>query len=114
MRFIASSVTGYFACQYARLAGLRVIAVADIERHAERLKEAGVEHIVDRHNSEAAIAKIKHLTQGHLLYALDCIGARTATLAMQCLAQDQPSWLVGLTGLPKTATGQVTLCEVVS
>ena len=39
---VASCVTGYFACQFARLAGLRVIAVACERKHGQRLRAIGV------------------------------------------------------------------------
>jgi hypothetical protein len=38
----ASSVTGFFAAQFARAAGMRVIAVADYNKHGQRLMTIGV------------------------------------------------------------------------
>jgi NADPH:quinone reductase-like Zn-dependent oxidoreductase len=38
----ASSVTGSFAAQFAKAAGMRVIAVADHSRHGQRLMTIGV------------------------------------------------------------------------
>lgn len=108
----ASSTTGFFAAQFARLAGMRVIAVADVSRHGERLRAIGVEHVVDRRDPVAAVAEIRKLTDGRLKYALDCISRDTATLAEQALDESQDTWLVGLSGLPKVARGKTQLREV--
>ncbi|KAL8290442.1 hypothetical protein RQP46_002700 [Phenoliferia psychrophenolica] len=109
---VGSSVTGFFAAQFARLAGLRVIAVADISRHGERLRSAGVEHVVDRNDPAAAVATIRRLTEGKLRFALDCISRETATFSQEALGDDRDSWLVGLSGLPKVARPRTQLREV--
>lgn len=108
-----STVTGYLAAQLARLAGLRVIAVADTSRHEARLKAVGVEHVVDRADTEAAIAEIRRITEGTARYAIDCIGSKTAAAAIDALSLDSEVFIVGLSGLPKEARARVRLCELV-
>ncbi|GAA5933161.1 zinc-binding alcohol dehydrogenase family protein [Sporobolomyces koalae] len=97
----ASCVTGYFACQFARIAGLRVIAVACEKKHGERLQAIGVDHVVDRHDPVQAIAEVRALTGDSLKLALDCVGAQTAAYAQEALSSTGESWIVGLSGLPK-------------
>ncbi|GAA5968803.1 hypothetical protein JCM3765_001270 [Sporobolomyces pararoseus] len=97
----ASCVTGYFAAQFARLAGLKVIAVVCERKHGDRLRNIGVEHIVDRHDPILAISQIRSITSNELKYAIDCVGSETAGFAQNALRSEGASWLVGLSGLPK-------------
>ncbi|GAA5990145.1 hypothetical protein JCM10908_005842 [Rhodotorula pacifica] len=100
----ASTVTGFFAAQFASLMGVRVIAVACEEKHGDRLRAIGVDHVVDRHDPLRAIAEIRRLTDNNLKYAIDCVGSSTAAYATQALREESKgkSWIVGLSGLPKT------------
>lgn len=68
---------------------------------------------MDRHDPVAAVVSIRRLTGGNLRYALDCISRETSTHAMEALSEDQDSWLVGLSGLPKVARSRTQLREVV-
>ncbi|KAI5480647.1 oxidoreductase [Pseudohyphozyma bogoriensis] len=108
-----SSTTGYLASQFAKLGGLKVVAVADVAKYGQRLKEVGVDVVVDRKDPVAAVEEVRKLTEGKLKYAVDCIGKETATLALSALDPEQDSILVGLSGLPKIATpGKIQLLEV--
>ncbi|KZT41733.1 oxidoreductase [Sistotremastrum suecicum HHB10207 ss-3] len=101
------TVSGHFAAQFARLAGLKVIAVANATKHSSRLKAVGVDHVIDRLNPEEAVVEIRRLTNGDLLYAVDCVGSKTAAFAIQCLDTTSSSQIVGLSGLPKTVPPNV-------
>ncbi|KAM0748093.1 GroES-like protein [Meredithblackwellia eburnea MCA 4105] len=106
------SSTGFIATQLARLAGLRVVAVANKARNLERLKSIGVEEVVDSTEEDAAVAEVRRITDGKLRFALDCISRETATRAMESLCFDQPCELVGLSGLPKIPRSNVAVREV--
>lgn len=97
----ASCVTGFFAAQFARLAGLKVIAVVCEKKHGDRLRKIGVEHVVDRHDPISAISQIRSITSDKLKFAIDCVGSETAGFAQRGLRSEGESWLVGLSGLPK-------------
>lgn len=97
------------ALQLGKLAGLRVICVADVAKHGARLYRLGADIIVDRFDNARAVEIIKSVTEGELRFALDAVGKETAGHLQQCLKPQQGtlySHLVGLTGLPKqTASG---------
>ncbi|OKO96443.1 hypothetical protein PENSUB_10618 [Penicillium subrubescens] len=85
----------------AKLAGLRVICVADAARHGAKLLESGADLIVDRHDTNRAVEIIRGITGGKLRYAIDIVGKETATLLEKTLDPSGHSHLLGLTGLPK-------------
>lgn len=87
--------------QLAKLAGLRVICVADAARHGAKLVQAGADVLVDRHDTDRAIEIIRGVTEGKLRYAIDIVGKDTATLLQKALDPSGHSHLLGLTGLPK-------------
>ena len=92
------------ALQLAKLAGLRVIVVADIVRNGARLVEMGADVLVDRHDTDRAIQIIRSVTKGNLRFALDTVGKETASRlqeALQKLEGGTEAQLVGLTGVPK-------------
>jgi NADPH:quinone reductase-like Zn-dependent oxidoreductase len=112
---------------------MRVIAVADHNRHSKRLTTIGVgewgppffiafrslqrdplERIIDRACPEAAVAEIRRLTNGSLRYAIDCVGKHTAKYAIESLDDSRQTYIVGLTGLPKEVPNNVQLCTVAS
>jgi NADPH:quinone reductase-like Zn-dependent oxidoreductase len=97
------------ALQLAKLAGLRVIAVADLVRHGARLSQLGADLLVDRQDSSRAVEIIRGVTHGQLRFALDAVGKETAEFLQQALRQKDElrSHLVGLTGLPKEAAAGV-------
>lgn len=102
----ASSNTGLMAIQLAKLAGLRVICVADLVRHGARLNRLGADVLVDRQDSSRAVEVIRSVTGGQLRFAFDTVGKETAGHLQQTLT-GQPeitqAHLVGLTGLPKSS-----------
>jgi len=97
----ASTTTGLITLQLAKLAGLRVICVADVARHGTKLLQLGADLLVDRQNTERAVEIIRGVTDGKLRYAIDIVGKETATLLERTLEKSGQSHLLGLTGLPK-------------
>lgn len=89
------------ALQLAKLAGLRVICVADIARHGAKLLESGADLLVDRHDTDRAVEIIRGVTGGKLRYAIDIVGKDTATILEKTLDPLGNAHLLGLTGLPK-------------
>lgn len=89
------------ALQLAKLAGLRVICVADAARYGSKLLATGADVLVDRQNPERAVDVIRGVTDGKLRYAIDIVGKDTATLLQMALSTTGPAHLLGLTGLPK-------------
>lgn len=99
----ASSATGVVALQLAKLSGLRTIAIVDVAKYGEKLLAAGAELLVDRLDTERAIAVVRGVTNGRLRFAFDTVGRETADYLQRALGIES-SHLIGLTGLPKTAT----------
>lgn len=97
----ASTTTGLVALQLAKLAGLRVICVADVARHGAKLLESGADLLVDRHDTDRAVEIIRGVTGGKLRYAIDIVGKDTATILEKTLDPSGNAHLLGLTGLPK-------------
>jgi NADPH:quinone reductase-like Zn-dependent oxidoreductase len=97
----ASTTTGLVTLQLAKLAGLRVICVADAARHGAKLLESGADLLVDRHDTQRAVEIIRGVTGGKLRYAIDIVGKDTAALLEKTLDPSGRSHLLGLTGLPK-------------
>ena len=92
------------ALQLAKLAGLRVICVADVVKHGSRLVDLGADVLVDRQDPLRAVEIIRSVTKGQLRFALDTVGKETATQLQESLQKskgDRQAHLVGLTGLPK-------------
>lgn len=97
--------------QLAKLFKLRVICVADIERHGAKLLDAGADLLIDRKDPERAIQIIRGVTKGKLRFALDIVGKDTATILQGALQQNdesEPSHLLGVTGLPQTRSPNIT------
>ncbi|PYI18923.1 oxidoreductase [Aspergillus japonicus CBS 114.51] len=102
----ASTTTGMITLQLAKLAGLKVICVADVARHGARLHALGADVLVDRHDPARAVEIIRGVTGGKLRYAVDIVGRETATLLQGVLDETvredgSHAHLLGLTGLPK-------------
>ncbi|KAJ5731940.1 Polyketide synthase enoylreductase [Penicillium malachiteum] len=97
----ASTTTGLVALQLAKLAGLRVICVADVARHGAKLLQSGADLLVDRRDTERAVEIIRGVTGGKLRYAIDIVGKETAMLLERTLDPPNNAHLLGLTGLPK-------------
>ncbi|OJJ82365.1 zinc-binding alcohol dehydrogenase family protein [Aspergillus glaucus CBS 516.65] len=97
----ASTTTGFITLQLAKLAGLRVICVADVARHGAKLLELGADLLVDRQDPERAVQIIQGVTNNNLRYAIDIVGRETATLLQRTLANSERAHLLGYAGLPK-------------
>lgn len=97
----ASTTTGLVTLQLAKLAGLRVICVADAARYGSKLIASGADALVDRQNPDRAVDVIRGMTDGKLRYAVDIVGRDTATLLQKTLDLTSRAHLLGLTGLPK-------------
>ncbi|KAI9711596.1 MAG: hypothetical protein M1812_007118 [Candelaria pacifica] len=102
----ASSVAGYIALQLAKIAGLRVICVADICKHGARLVDAKADVLVHRKDTESAVSIIREITRGKLRFGLDTAGAESAGLlqsAMKVPTDGSPAkaHLIGLAATPK-------------
>ncbi|KAJ5604624.1 Polyketide synthase enoylreductase [Penicillium lagena] len=97
----ASTTTGLVTLQLAKLAGLRVICIADAARYGSKLLAAGADVLVDRQNPDRAVDIIRGVTDGKLRYAVDIVGRDTATLLEKTLDLTGRAHLLGLTGLPK-------------
>ncbi|EED21379.1 oxidoreductase, zinc-binding dehydrogenase family, putative [Talaromyces stipitatus ATCC 10500] len=104
----ASTTTGYIALQLAKLCGLKVICIADIARHGQRLHALGADILVDRHDTNRAVDIIRGVTNGQLRFGIDIVGRDTATILEKALSQphkeggnEPQSHLLGLTGSPK-------------
>lgn len=95
--------------QLAKLVGLRTICIADIAKHGERLAGAGADVLVDRLDTDRAVAVIRGVTRGKLRFALDTVGKSTAEILQSTLGTDpsNKSHLVGLTGLPKASSPDI-------
>lgn len=103
------------ALQLGKLAGLRIICVADVAKHGARLYRLGADILIDRFDSARAVEIIQSVTEGKLRFALDAVGKETAGHLQQCLkSQDGTSYahLVGLTGLPKQTASGIKLHQV--
>ncbi|KAL1623426.1 hypothetical protein SLS54_004415 [Diplodia seriata] len=100
-----SSTTGLFALQLAKLAGLRVIAVADVAKNGKRLIDFGADMLVDRYDHQRAIDVIRSITANQLRFAIDVTGKESATHLQELLhtsAAEKRAHLLGFTELPKT------------
>ncbi|OCK80020.1 GroES-like protein [Lepidopterella palustris CBS 459.81] len=104
-----SSTTGFFAAQLAKLSGLRVILVLDLQKHGARFWERGADIIVDCHDPERAVSVIRAVTGNGVRFAIDTVGKETAARLVGAfdtssggMAKEdgRRGHLVGLTGLP--------------
>ncbi|WPH01679.1 putative GroES-like superfamily, Luciferase-like domain, alcohol dehydrogenase-like protein [Acrodontium crateriforme] len=106
----ANSTTGQNALQLAKLAGLKVIAIADLAKGAGRLAELGADFTVDKYDTKRAVEIVKAVTGGKLRFGIDANGKESAELLQQTLQQGntgKSSHILGLNGLPKHALNGV-------
>lgn len=100
-----SSTSALFISEIARLAGLKIILLADFAKHGERLGEREGSILVDSHDPIRAINVVRAITKGKLRFAVDTVGKETAGHLVQMLQADaqeeRRAHLVGLTGVPK-------------
>lgn len=106
----ASSTVGFFTIQLAKRAGLRVIAIADLNKHGSRLLETGADLLVHRGNPGEAVQIIRSITAGkNLRYGIDTVGKETAQLLQNTFESDlthHTRHLVCLVGSPSSAPEQ--------
>lgn len=111
----ANTTTGQLAIQLAKLAGLRVVAIADLAKGSHRLVEIGADFQIDRHDHKRAVEVLKAVTGGKLRFGVDVVGTETASAlqdALQKSTSGPQSHLLGLTGTPKEAAPGVTIHKV--
>ncbi|CAD0085756.1 unnamed protein product [Aureobasidium mustum] len=100
-----SSTSALFISEISRLAGLRVILLADGVKHGGRLSERQGSILVDSHEPARAIKIVQSITKGKLRFAVDTVGKETAGHLVQMLQADtqegKRAHLVGLTGVPQ-------------
>ncbi|KAF2112748.1 chaperonin 10-like protein [Lophiotrema nucula] len=82
----ASTVTGQVAIQLAKWGGLRVVAVADLAKHGERLRSLGADELIDRKDLEKAAQTIHDQIRQPIRFALDAVGPETAAWCQDLLA----------------------------
>ncbi|KAI4720538.1 GroES-like protein [Aureobasidium sp. EXF-10727] len=111
-----SSTSALFISEIARLAGLRVILLADGVKHGGRLGDREGTVLVDSHDPARAIQIVRSITKGELRFAVDTVGRETAGYLVQMLQADvqggKRAHLVGLTGVPKETTDGVVFHSV--
>lgn len=106
----AGSTVGFVLVQLAKLAGLKVIAVADAIKSGSLLVDAGADVIVHRNNHEEAVRIIAGITKGkELRYGIDTVGKETSRLVQSSLHGEatRTKHIVGLVGLPKPESEEV-------
>lgn len=79
----ASTNTGLWAVQYAKLSGLRVLATCS-EKNFEAVKALGADELFD-YKDEKCGEKIKGATGGKLMYAFDCVSEGNSKDVSCCL-----------------------------
>lgn len=105
---VASTTTGMLTLQLAKMAGLRVICIADVARHGAKLLDLGADLLVDRHDPERAVQIIQGVTGNRLRYAIDIVGKETATVLQRTLENSPRAHLLGYTGLPQERLPNIT------
>lgn len=100
------STVGFVLVQLAKLAGLKVICVADAVKSGSVLVDTGVDVIVHRNDPEEAVKIIAGITKGkELRYGIDTVGKETANWVHAALHSEstRSKHIVGLVGLPKVS-----------
>ncbi|CAK7897337.1 hypothetical protein CAAN1_03S07668 [[Candida] anglica] len=112
-----ATVVGIYTIQLAKIAGLRVIAVASLQ-HQQYLQDLGADVVIDRHLSATEIA---NLVQERVDYGVDCVSKETSSVVLDILSQranasgasTTPPLFAGIVGLPKEFPTNVEFREVV-
>ncbi|CEI59993.1 hypothetical protein FVEN_g8202 [Fusarium venenatum] len=78
MIYGASSVTAQIAIQLSKLAGLKVVGVANLEKHRQLLESLGTDILIDREDLAAASQEVNQLLPGRLRFAIDTVGSSSA------------------------------------
>jgi len=103
------STVGFLLVQLAKMAGLKIICIADAIKNGSMLVDAGADVLIHRRDHEEATDIIKAVTKGkQLRYGIDTVSKETATLLQNTLQVNESNGrkhLVGLVGLPKHSPG---------
>lgn len=87
--YAASTATGIFAVQFAKLSGLSVIATAS-PHNFDYLRSLGADMVFD-YKSETCPEDIKEYTENKLRYTMDCTSTGTETCAF-AMSDNQPGF----------------------
>ncbi|PTB75014.1 hypothetical protein M440DRAFT_1402580, partial [Trichoderma longibrachiatum ATCC 18648] len=83
----ASTIAGQIVIQLAKLGGLKVVGVADLDNHKQLLQSLGTDVLVDCSDLDEAKRDVKRLTPGSLRFAIDTVGPESAEWCQQVLAE---------------------------
>ncbi|EHK18587.1 uncharacterized protein TRIVIDRAFT_172793 [Trichoderma virens Gv29-8] len=83
----ASTVTGQIVIQLAKIGGLKVVGVADLNKHRQLLESLGTDVLIERSDLDQAKLDIRRLIPGSLRFAIDTVGPETAAWCQQVLAE---------------------------
>ncbi|PTB63194.1 GroES-like protein [Trichoderma citrinoviride] len=120
----ASTITGQIAIQLAKLGGLKVVGVADLNKHKPLLQLLATDVLVDGSDLDQAKRDIKRLIPGSLRFAIDAVGPETAEWCQQSPTNPPPvdpvtrgggsklSHLVALRGKPETINPNIQVHTV--
>jgi NADPH:quinone reductase-like Zn-dependent oxidoreductase len=110
----AGSTVGFVTLQLAKLAGVRVIAVADAVKRGGLLVDAGVDILVHREHTDEAKAIIQSVTRRQLRFGIDTVGKESAEILQETLnpGLQQRAHLIGLTGLPRETPQRIVQHKV--
>lgn len=89
-----------------------MIAIIDVAKNGERMLKHGADLLVDRLDTERAVAVVKGITKGKMRFALDTRGKESALLLAHAMESkkvrgEHQAHMVGLTGLPKESVAGV-------
>ncbi|ANB14825.1 hypothetical protein AWJ20_2437 [Sugiyamaella lignohabitans] len=101
-----SSIVGIFTIQLAKYAGFKVAAVASMSNR-QYLRSIGADIIFDRYDPVTSSQYAKTLG---ISYAIDCVGAETATYALQTLVPNGE--LVAIVKAPRQVPPGITVHSV--
>ena len=106
LTFLASSTTALITLQLEKLAGLRVVAIADVAKSGKIEVELGADVLVARLDTKRAVDIVHSVAGRQLRFAIDTTGRESAILLQDVLSRSElalglQAHLLGLTGLPK-------------
>jgi NADPH:quinone reductase-like Zn-dependent oxidoreductase len=85
-----SSTSAFIACQLARLAGVRVMSVLDLQKHGAVQTDFDTatrpDLLVDNSDTERAISVVRSAAKERLRFGIDFIGSKTASHLLSSLA----------------------------
>ncbi|KAI5952566.1 hypothetical protein KGF54_003433 [Candida jiufengensis] len=114
-----ATIVGIYLAQLAKLHGLKVISIASTT-HEKYLKNIGVDHLINRHQSDEEILKKieEGLNGGSINYSVDCVSKETAQKVLDILEKinkptDNKTKFSGIVGVPKQIPDSIELKEVI-